>query len=113
LTTIGLSALLSYDVGMRRREIALRIAIGASRYRVAELIVRQGIGGIGIGMSLGIIGAFAARLLLSSMLYNVPDISFSILASTAILLGMVAVFISVITAVRAASIEPMTVLRHE
>jgi putative ABC transport system permease protein len=113
LTAIGVYGLLSYQTRMRIREIGVRMAVGAKRSEVVLLVLRQGINLIAVGVSTGIVGAFFLRRLLQSMLYNLHDTNLNALASAALLLSAVATLASLLTALRAASIEPMVVLRNE
>jgi predicted permease len=115
LTVTGVYGLLSYQVSQRVREIALRMAVGSSRSSVVLLIVAQGLRLIAIGMASGLIGCVIVSRLFKSMFYNGADQSsiLSVLGVAVALMGVAAIAASGITAYRAASIEPMAVLRNE
>jgi putative ABC transport system permease protein len=111
LTAIGLYGLLSYRVSLRAREIAIRIAVGAGRGQVIAMVVRQGFMLVAAGLILGLIGAYYVRQILGSMLYNRsgPEVAFG----AAVVLGVVAGVTSFLTAWKAASLEPIVILRNE
>ena len=71
LASIGLYGLLSYSVNQRRREISIRMALGADRMQVLRLILRQGLGLVSIGAGVGIVLALLSARALSSALYGV------------------------------------------
>jgi predicted permease len=115
LTVTGVYGLLSYQVSQRVREIALRMAVGSSRSGVVLLIVAQGLRLISIGMAFGLIGCVIVSRLFKSMFYNgaVQSSTLSVLGIAVALMSFAAMAASGITAYRAASIEPMAVLRNE
>jgi putative ABC transport system permease protein len=113
LTAVGLYGLLSYQLILRTREIAMRVAVGAKRSHVIGLIVKQGVGLVAIGILLGsAAGIFLAKSL-GALIYNTPDTTLGILATAALLLATIAFLTSLLIAVRATAIEPMVVLRTE
>jgi len=113
ITAIGLYGLLSYEISLRTREIAVRMSLGARHSQVASLVVREALRLVVIGVVIGGIGALFIRPILSNMVYNVTDVTLGTVINAIVLLGIVALLASVLTAVRAASIEPMVVLRNE
>jgi putative ABC transport system permease protein len=113
LTAVGIHGLLNYQARLRRREIAVRMAVGASRIQIVHMVVQQGIQRVFFALLAGLTGSFFVKGLLSGLLYNVHFSSIIVILATGLLLGLVATLISLLTAVRAASIEPMAVLRNE
>jgi predicted permease len=113
LTAVGLQGLLNYQVHLRAREIAIRIAVGASRNHIIRMVVQQGTSVICFAIPIGICGAFVVKRLLGSLLYNLQSGSPATIIATGILLGSVVILISLLTAIRAASIDPTAVLRNE
>jgi predicted permease len=112
-TAIGVYGLLSYQVSLRTPEIGLRMAIGATRFQIVALVLKRGAQLSLIGMALGlIISAFLGRIL-SSLLYNSNQVFLKLLVGEAFLLASVALLASLLTAVRASVIEPMTILRNQ
>jgi ABC-type antimicrobial peptide transport system permease subunit len=89
------------------------MAVGASRAHTLRLVMRQEAKLVFLAVLAGLAGSFIVMKLLRSLLYNVDGISFALILATGFLLGLVATLISLLTAIRAISIEPMTVLRNE
>ena len=110
---IGLYGVMSYTVAQRTREIAVRIALGASQSQVTELVLREALRLTLTGLGLGIIGALALVHLLSSMLYEVRPTDPLTFAGMSIFLGAIALFASCLPARRAARVDPMVALRYE
>ena len=109
----GLYGVLSQLVSYRRREIGVRMALGATRRSVATLVLQRGTVLIGVGLALGLIGAFATGRFVKSFLYEVRPFdgwTYGAVAAALLVVGLVA---SVLPAARAASIEPMHALREE
>jgi ABC-type antimicrobial peptide transport system permease subunit len=113
LAALGIYGVLSYTVSQRRREIGLRMAIGASQWDIIA-----GIGGYAarltaIGLVVGVLVAAAATRLLSTLLYGVSPLDSRAFAAVTIALTLVALLASCIPARRAALVDPMIALREE
>ncbi|HEX4602596.1 MAG TPA: ABC transporter permease [Candidatus Angelobacter sp.] len=113
LTAVGLYGILSYQLILRTREIAMRVAVGAKRPQVIGLIVKQGVGLVAIGILLGSAASIFLAKFLGTLIYNTPDATIGILATAALLLVTIAFLTSLVIAARATAIEPMVVLRAE
>jgi len=109
----GLYGVLSQLVSYRRREIGVRMALGATRRSVAKLVLQRGTLLIGAGLAVGLLGAFATGRLLKSFLYEVQPFDTWTYGTVALALLMVGLVASVLPATRAASIEPMQALRED
>jgi putative ABC transport system permease protein len=108
----GLYGVLAQLVGYRRREIGIRMALGASRRGMAQMIVRQGVVLIAIGLAAGLCASVLLGRLLQSFLYGVRVVdawTFLGVIVTALLVGVAA---SLVPAYRASSVEPMEALRE-
>jgi ABC-type antimicrobial peptide transport system permease subunit len=109
----GVYGLIAYLVGQRSGEIGLRMALGATSGDVLWLVLREGLALTGVGLAIGLGGAFAATHLLTSMLFEVKPSDPMILASVAVLLTVVSLSASYIPARRATKIDPLVALRQE
>jgi ABC-type antimicrobial peptide transport system permease subunit len=113
LTTIGLYGLLRYRLDRRTREIAVRMALGASRATVVTLVAREAAQLVSVGLVLGIAGSFLLKRFLVLKVYGLDGSIATSVLSAAVLMMMVATLTSILTAFRAASIQPTAVLRNE
>ena len=113
LATIGLSGVVSYSVSQRTNEIGVRMALGADRFDVVRLIVKQGMRLTGIGIVLGLALSFAATRVLAGLLYGITPGDPLTFAAVSLFLGAVAFISCYVPAHRAASIDPMKSLRAE
>jgi len=111
LAIVGLYGLLSYLVGQRRREIAVRMALGAERGRVLNLVVREGVAMAAVGLLLGLAGSVALARLVTSLLFGVAP--FDPLTLAVVALGVLAVAAAscLLPAMRAANLEPTQAMR--
>jgi putative ABC transport system permease protein len=113
LAAVGLYGVVAYLVAQRRREIGVRLALGAGAGAVVGLVLRQGLVPAGFGAALGLAGAFAAGRLMQSLLFGVaPTDPLTIAATTALLLAVVFVA-CLVPAARATRIPPASALRVE
>ena len=113
LSSVGIYGVMSYAVSGRTREIGIRMALGANRRNVLNLVMRDAIGLTIIGLVLGLTGAFAATRVLTSQLYGVEATDAATFAVVALLLAAVALAASYIPARRATKVDPMIALRYE
>jgi putative ABC transport system permease protein len=113
LVFVGLYGVLSQLVGYRRHEIGVRIALGATRRSVAQLILRQGSVLIGSGLVVGLLLAFGMGRWVKGFLYQVQPLDGLTYAAVAIALVTIGLIASVLPARKAASIEPMQALRED
>jgi predicted permease len=113
LAAIGLYGVTSYSVAQRTREIGIRMALGADRGGVLQMVLRTAFLQAGIGLAIGMPAAIFAGKFMASMLYNVRPWDPPVLIATTAILAIAALLAAVIPAQRAASVEPMTALRVE
>ena len=113
LAAIGIYGLLAYAVGQRRRELGIRLALGASRGDVMSQVVGDGIRLAGMGIGVGVLLALAVTRLLTALLYGVRASDPMTFVGVVALLALVALIASYLPARRAARVDPMVALRSE
>ena len=112
LASVGLYGILAYSVSSRQREIGVRMALGASRFDVLRLVLRQGMALVAIGVSLGLAISLLVGRAFSSMLFGLsPADPLSLLAASAVLL-LVAALACYLPALAASRMDPMQALRE-
>jgi putative ABC transport system permease protein len=113
LASLGLYGLMAYSVQQRTLEFGIRLALGANRPALRNMVVRQAmklaLAGIGIGLG----AAYGLTRLMATMLYGVEATDTLVFGSVAVLLGLVALLASYLPARRATGIDPAIALRYE
>ena len=112
LAAIGLYGILAYAVNQRKREIGLRMALGATQPSVLQLILRQGMSLVLTGVLIGFTAALLVGRLLSRMLYGVGASDPVSLAGAALMLMGVALVACYLPARRATRVDPLVALRE-
>jgi predicted permease len=110
---LGVYAAMAYSVTERTREFALRMALGSQRWGVLRLVMVSGVQVVVLGLAIGGIGALFAVRVLKSMLFGVSSFDPASTLTASVLMSLAALIAALLPARRAASIEPMTVLRSE
>lgn len=110
---IGLFGVMSYSVVQRAREIGVRMALGARRIDIFNLIVREGMLLTGVGLGAGIVAALAITRLISGLLFGISANDFSTFAILSGLLAIVAFLACWWPAHRASKVDPIITLRAE
>ena len=110
LTAVGTYGVLSYAVAQRRREIGLRVALGARPSQVRGAFVRTALSLLVCGAALGLAGAWVTGRALQSVLFRVPAVHPAVLAGATLMLGVVCVVACLLPAHRASTISPLEVL---
>jgi predicted permease len=113
LAFVGLYGVLALIVEQRRREIGVRLALGATPDNVVRALLGEGARVVAVGVAIGLAGAFALTRVLSSMLYGVSTTDGSTFAGAAAFVGLVAVLATWIPARRASQVDPRTALAAE
>jgi predicted permease len=110
LAAIGIYGVLAYQVAQRRKEIGIRMALGSDGRRIFGLIVSEGLWLLGLGIGVGLIGAFAIRRAMETQLFGVQPMDPVVLALVTCVLGVVALIACAIPARRAAKTDPLAAL---
>ena len=113
LGVVGLYGVVAYSVSQRTREIGVRMALGAQRGSVYEMVLKDAGRLIGFGVIAGLIAAVFAAMSMRSILFGVRSWDLPTLAAVAVVLGLAALAASFIPAHRAASVNPVDALRAE
>ncbi|MCW5977990.1 MAG: ABC transporter permease [Bryobacteraceae bacterium] len=113
LAAIGTYGVLSYMVTERRREIGIRVALGAARSRVLTEIMKQGLQVTALGVTIGLVGTLAVNRLIASLLFGVQPTDIVTIAFVIAAITAVAALASWLPAWRASRVDPNVVLRDE
>jgi len=113
LAAIGIYGVLAYQVSQRRREIGIRMALGAASGNIFNLVLREGGMVVGLGALFGIVGAFLLRRTLQAQLYETGAMDPRVVASVAAMLIAVATIACVLPARRAARTDPLIALSEQ
>jgi predicted permease len=113
VASLGLYAVMAYSVTERNREFALRMAVGATRAQIVRLVVSGGLETVAVGLVIGGIGSFFAVKLLSSVLFGVGASDPLSFGGAALVLVVTVLVAGLAPARRAATVQPMQVLKTE
>jgi predicted permease len=113
LAGLGIYGTISYVVNEQRREIALRLALGAQRGNILKMVLRRGLGLAAAGAGLGVAGALIVSHLMAGLLYGVSPTDLPTFAGVTLVLTAVALAASYIPALRAMRLDPITILHSE
>jgi ABC-type antimicrobial peptide transport system permease subunit len=113
LAGLGIYGVISYMVSERTHEIGIRIALGAQKKNILQMVLRQGLGLAIAGAAVGLVGALVVSHLMAGLLYGVRPTDSVTFSSVALLLLGVALLACYIPARRAMRVDPLVALRHE
>jgi putative ABC transport system permease protein len=111
VTLVGVYGVMAYSVAQRRREIGVRVALGANPRDVLALVMRQGLTPAAIGLAIGLAGGIALSGLLRAQLYEVSPHDAATAAIVSGMVAVVALLACLVPARRAARVDPVTALR--
>lgn len=112
LAVVGIYGVLAYSVEQRRHEMAIRLALGAERWDILRLVVRQGLLLALVGIAVGLFAAFLMTKLMSSMLYDVSTRDLTTFALVPLIFLGIALLASYVPARRATKLNPVEALRE-
>jgi predicted permease len=113
LGIIGIYGVISYAVAQRRREIGIRLALGAQQGELRWMFVRSGLGLTGTGVPIGLAAAFGLTRLMKSLLFGISPLDPLTYIAVPLVLAASAVLASYLPARRAAAVDPVEALRAE
>lgn len=113
LGVMGLYSVVAYGVAQRTREIGVRVALGATRRQVLQLVMRDGARLTALGLGIGLVIALAFTFLASHVLYGTSPFDLSVYLSVVATLGVTTAAACYLPAMRATRINPVAALRHE
>ena len=113
LTVIGLYGVINYLVSQRTAEIGIRMALGAQVHHILQLILKQGVVMIGLGVFIGSVAAVVLMRLMSHLLYGISATDPLTFIVIGLLLTFVALVACLIPARRATRVDPVIALRSE
>ena len=113
LAVAGIYGVMTYTVMQRRREIGVRVALGAQRRQVLGIVLGEGLTTTGLGIALGIVAALALTRTIESLLFGVTPTDITTFSAVVVLLTTVAALASYLPARRAMAVDPVEALRQE
>jgi putative ABC transport system permease protein len=113
LAALGLYGLLAFSVAERRREIALRVALGAERPAILRMVVGHGVKLVALGLTMGALASVGVTRVLTSLLYQTDAHDIVTFAVVPVVLVLISLVACVLPAMRALQVEPITALRSE
>jgi ABC-type antimicrobial peptide transport system permease subunit len=113
LACIGLYGVLAYNVARRTQEIGIRVALGAPRSDILQMVLGEALILAGLGVAIGIPCALASNHLLSSMLFGLKATNPVVMSLAAAALLLVAMVAACFPAHKASAVDPLVALRHD
>jgi ABC-type antimicrobial peptide transport system permease subunit len=113
LGIVGIYGVIAYIAVQRTREVGIRMALGAQAPDVRRLFVRHGLALTGIGLAVGLAGAFAVTRLMKTLLFGVSAFDPVTFAGVAAILGGIALVATYLPARRASKLDPWAALRTD
>lgn len=113
LATVGIYGVTAFAAAQRSHEIGLRMALGAGREQVLQLVLKEGVMLALCGLGLGLVGACVVGRVLRSLFYGVGTIDFAVFGAVAAILLLTALLASYLPARRATNVDPIQALRYE
>ena len=113
LSAIGIYGVLAYSITERTREIGIRMALGAEKSDITQMVLKRSLLLVSTGVALGVAGALVVTRVLAKFLFDVKPTDPATFGSVTAVLVVVAVAATLVPALRATRIDPLTALREE
>jgi putative ABC transport system permease protein len=113
LATMGIYSVIAYSVEQRRREIGIRMALGASGREIVRLVLGQSVMLSAVGLAIGLAGAVAVTRYLEGMLFGLTPLDVTTFVAVSLVFSGVAAFAAFVPARRASTVDPLIVLRRD
>jgi ABC-type antimicrobial peptide transport system permease subunit len=112
LAVLGLSGAVSYSVSQRKRELGIRIALGARSGQLLKMVLRQVLPVAGMGVAIGILLGVGATILLRSRFYQIGAVEWSVLIPVSAAMLAVSLVVAYLSAMPWINADPMEAVRH-
>jgi predicted permease len=113
LSAIGIYGVLAYLVAQRKREIAIRVALGSTGAGVVRLVLREGLVLVALGLAAGLAGSAGLQKAVANQIYGVRPLDPLVISGVTVLLGTIALAACALPAWRAVQVDPVAVLKEE
>jgi ABC-type antimicrobial peptide transport system permease subunit len=113
LAAVGIYGVMAFSIAQRRREIGIRMALGADRYAVLQLIGRQALAMITAGLAIGLVGSLALTRILETALWNVTPTDPPTFTAVSMFLASIALLACVVPTRQATRVDPTLAIRTE
>ena len=113
LASLGIFGVVAYSVERRRRELGIRMALGAARQDLLGMVLRQSMAPVVVGLAGGLVAALFAGRFIASLLFDVSASNPLTLVVVVLVVAAVALVACVVPSLRAMHVDPMVALRYE
>ena len=113
LSAIGIYGVIAYLVAQRRREIAIRMALGSTPAGVVRLVLGQGLVIVALGLAVGLAGVAGLQKVIASQIYGVRPLDPLVIGGATVVMGAIALAACALPTRRAARVDPVAVLKEE
>lgn len=113
LAALGLFGVLSFTVKLRTQEFGIRMALGASRRAIRNMVLQRGLWVAGVGVAIGIVGAMAISRVMASMVFQVSPFDPRVIGGSILFMALVAAVAAYVPAFRATNVDPREALAGE
>jgi putative ABC transport system permease protein len=113
IAAVGIYGVMAYSVTMRTQEIGIRMALGAARTNVLQIVLRQALLIAAAGIAIGLAASFALTRFMEGLLYEIKPADPLTFSAVSLFLAAIVILATCLPALRAMRVDPMVALRHE